>query len=161
MPDPARTTGSTDRRFVLGGIAAGAALPLVAACGSSGDSQAQGTAGGSGSGGATAGTGQHKGKGGAGGKVIATTSEIPVGGGKIFASQKLVVTQPSQGEFKCFSAVCTHQGCLVNRISGQEIDCPCHGSQFSTKDGSVLGGPAPSPLKSEPIQVKGDKIVLG
>lgn len=158
MPEHPRTSGSPARRTVLGGIAgAGAALPLVAACGSGGGSGE--SAGGDAGSGASE-NGQGNGHGGAGGKgVIASTSDIPVGGGKILASEKLVVTQPAQGDFKCFSAVCTHQGCLVNRISGQEIDCPCHGSRYSIKDGSVLGGPAPSPLKSEKIRVQGDKIL--
>lgn len=157
MPDQSRTTGSPDRRTLLGGIAGiGAALPLVAACGSQGDTSAGGS--GSSTGGVASQGGTH---GGARGQVLASTNEIPVGGGKILAQQKLVVTQPSQGQFECFSAVCTHQGCLVNRVSGEEIDCPCHGSRFSAKDGSVLGGPAPSPLRPEKIHVKGDKILLG
>jgi Rieske Fe-S protein len=92
---------------------------------------------------------------------LAATSEIPVGSGKIFTSEKVVVTQPVSGDFKAFSAVCTHMGCIVNQISDGTIDCPCHGSQFSIKDGSVVGGPAPSPLAAEAIKVSGDRIILG
>jgi Rieske Fe-S protein len=93
--------------------------------------------------------------------VLAVTSAIPVGSGKIFSAQKVVVTQPSSGEFKVFSAVCTHMGCIVNQISNGTIDCPCHGSQFSIKNGSVVGGPAPSPLPAESFKVTGNNIVLG
>jgi len=92
---------------------------------------------------------------------LAATSEIPVGSGKIFTPEKVVVTQPVSGDFKAFSAVCTHMGCIVNQISDGTIDCPCHGSQFSIKDGSVVGGPAPSPLAAEAIKVSGDRIILG
>jgi Rieske Fe-S protein len=92
---------------------------------------------------------------------LATTSEIPVGGGKIFTAQKVVVTQPASGDFKAFSAVCTHMGCIVSRISDGTIDCPCHGSQYSIKDGAVVAGPAPSPLPAESIKVSGTSIILG
>ncbi len=40
------------------------------------------------------------------------------------------------------------------------IDCPCHGSEFSVKNGSVVSGPAPSPLPGKSITVAGGKITL-
>jgi Rieske Fe-S protein len=91
---------------------------------------------------------------------LATTSEIPVGSGKIFTSQQVVVTQPTAGEFKAFSAVCTHMGCIVNQINDGTIDCPCHGSMYSIKTGAVVGGPAPKPLPAKQIKVSGDNIIL-
>jgi Rieske Fe-S protein len=91
---------------------------------------------------------------------LTATSAIPVGGGKIFAAQTTVVTQPSAGEFKVFSAVCTHMGCIVNQIADGRIDCPCHGSEYSITDGAVLAGPAPRPLPAKPFKVTGDSIFL-
>jgi Rieske Fe-S protein len=91
---------------------------------------------------------------------LASTSEIPVGGGKIFDKAVVVVTQPTAGEYKAFSAVCTHMGCIVNQISGGRIDCPCHGSEYSITDGAVLAGPAPRPLPAKQIKVTGDSIFL-
>ena len=148
------------RRNLIGGLAAaGLAGPLLAACGSStSNSSAAGTTGSSqapASPSATAGGGS----GGSGGGGI-PTSEIPVGGGRIFADQQVVVTQPKAGEFKAFSAICTHQGCPVSRISGGTIDCPCHGSQFSIEDGSVQGGPAPSPLPEKKVTVSGSTLTV-
>jgi Rieske Fe-S protein len=91
---------------------------------------------------------------------LTATSAIPVGGGMIFASQTTVVTQPTAGEFKVFSAVCTHMGCIVNQIANGRIDCPCHGSEYSITDGAVLAGPAPKPLPAKPFKVTGDSIFL-
>jgi Rieske Fe-S protein len=91
---------------------------------------------------------------------LTATSAIPVGGGMIFASQTTVVTQPTAGEFKVFSAVCTHMGCIVNQIADGRIDCPCHGSEYSITDGAVLAGPAPKPLPAKPFKVTGDSIFL-
>jgi Rieske Fe-S protein len=50
------------------------------------------------------------------------------------------------GQWKAFSATCTHQPCTVQYSSGSSIRCPCHGATFSTSDGGVLGGPAPRAL---------------
>ncbi|MFI8964145.1 Rieske (2Fe-2S) protein [Streptomyces sp. NPDC053493] len=91
---------------------------------------------------------------------LAKTSDIPVGGGTVFKDEKVVVTQPAKGEFKAFSAVCTHQGCLVDKVADGTIDCPCHGSKYRIADGSVAAGPAPRPLPAEQITVSSGTITL-
>ncbi len=92
---------------------------------------------------------------------LATTSEIPDGGGKIIDGVNIVITQPQSGLFRAFSAICTHQGCIVNNVSNGTINCPCHGSKYSIKDGSVVNGPAPSPLAAIAIKVEGTSIFQG
>ncbi|MFJ2112149.1 MULTISPECIES: Rieske (2Fe-2S) protein [unclassified Streptomyces] len=94
------------------------------------------------------------------GDVLAKTSDIPEGGGKVFADQGVVVTQPAAGEFKAFSSKCTHSGCAVNKVSDGVIHCPCHNSQFSVTDGSVKAGPATTPLPAASIKVANDSITL-
>jgi len=133
--------GFSRRHALAGGAAVGLGLPLLAACGDGGSSATDGSTDAPPPSGA-----------------LTTTSEIEVGGGAIFADQRVVVTQPTEGDFKAFSAACTHQGCTVNDIVGSEIRCPCHGSAFSIEDGSVVGGPAPKPLPEVEISVKGDQI---
>ena len=91
--------------------------------------------------------------------VLARTADIPVGGGKILTARKIVITEPQAGSFKAFTAVCTHQGCIVSSVSGGTINCPCHGSRFSIVNGSVVNGPAPSPLAPVSIEVQGTSIV--
>jgi Rieske Fe-S protein len=95
-----------------------------------------------------------------GAKALAATSEIPVGSGMIFPGSQAVVTQPTAGEFKAFSAVCTHMGCIVNQIGDGTIDCPCHGSQYSITTGDVVTGPAPRPLPAKQIKVSGGSVFL-
>ena len=56
------------------------------------------------------------------------------------------MTQPTEGEFKCFTAVCTHQGCIVSSVQAGGIRCECHGSAFSIEDGSAVNPPATEPL---------------
>jgi nitrite reductase/ring-hydroxylating ferredoxin subunit len=93
------------------------------------------------------------------GPPVARTSDIPVGGGKILIAKKIVITQPQAGSFHAFTAVCTHQGCIVGTVAGGTINCPCHGSKFSVVNGSVVNGPAASPLAPVSIKVQGTSIV--
>ncbi|MFI5634054.1 Rieske (2Fe-2S) protein [Streptomyces sp. NPDC051664] len=151
------------RRTVLTAGAAGAA-ELVTACGSSGDGGGSTASAPATSRGATpsTGAGAASAEGSVqGGEVLAKTSDIPVGGGKVFEEQEVVVTQPKEGEFKGFSAICTHKGCTVVAVSDGTINCPCHGSRYRITDAAVVAGPAPQPLAAERITVTGDTIRLG
>lgn len=92
------------------------------------------------------------------GELIGTTQDVPVGGCAVFPDSKIVVTQPEEGEYKAFSAVCTHQGCLVSSASEGDIPCRCHMSRFSPQDGSVVSGPADASLPAVEITVDGTDI---
>ncbi|WP_431994278.1 Rieske (2Fe-2S) protein [Streptomyces griseoflavus] len=149
-------SGPARRTVVAAAGAAGLAVALTA-CGGSDDDASNSPVESGASGGAP-----DDGGGGdaAGGAPLARTADIPEGGGKVFADRKVVVTQPSAGEFKAFSATCTHQGCAVKSVADGVINCPCHNSDFSITDGSVRGGPATKPLPAVEITVSGDSISL-
>jgi Rieske Fe-S protein len=164
-----QTDSLATRRGVLAGVGLVGLASAITACGA-GASSSTATAGNAATTAGAAGTtpaapaGSSAAAGGASsapaGNALAATSEIPVGSGKIFSGQQVVVTQPSAGEFKAFSAVCTHMGCTVNQISNGTIDCPCHGSQYNISTGDVVAGPAPKPLPAKQIKVSGDSIFL-
>lgn len=90
----------------------------------------------------------------ASGTALVATSDVPVQGCAVLAEEKIVVTQPAEGEFKAFSAACTHQGCLVSSSKDGVIPCTCHGSEFSLADGAVLKGPAEAALTEVPVEVR-------
>ena len=135
-------TAINRRRALSGSAAVAAGLPLLAACGDD-------------SGGTTA---EDPTDTSPAGTALASTSDVPVGGCFVVAASKIVLTQPTQGDFKAFSAVCTHQGCLVESSSEGAIPCACHGSRFSLDDGSPQSGPASAPLAAVQIAVDGDAI---
>ncbi len=168
--DAAKTTAAdagVARRSVLRAAAlagtAVAATSVLAAC-AGGNEGSEGNGGG-----ASDGMGSSDGMGGStesspgatadGGATIVATTDVPVGGGVINQDAKVVVTQPAQGEFKAFDAMCTHKQCPVTNVEDGTINCQCHGSRFSIEDGSVKGGPATEPLGSVDVKVDGESIV--
>jgi Rieske Fe-S protein len=165
----ARGPGST-RRTVLAAVATGGATVALGGCavyggqtaapapaedgGGASDRSASGSGGGTGGGTGSGAQGEPT----AG--AIARVSELPVGGGVVLAGRRVVLTRPSSGTVRAFSAVCTHAGCTVTGVSEGTITCPCHGSTFRIADGSVASGPATSPLPAVSVTVEGDSIHL-
>jgi Rieske Fe-S protein len=97
---------------------------------------------------------------GGGAAPLAAATDVPVGGGTVFADRRVVVTQPKQGTFAAFDTTCPHQGCAVNEVTGGTINCPCHGSRFRIADGSVETGPATTGLTARQVRVDGGSIVV-
>lgn len=132
------------RRTVLRGAAlagaAGVGLTGLTACG--------GKSGGASSGPATS-------------VELGATGEVPVGGAKLYRADKVLVSQPAQGSFKAFSAVCTHQGCVLDAVDGTTASCPCHGSRFDATTGAVIQGPATQPLPAVTVTAAGGRLTTG
>lgn len=148
-------TALNRRRALTGTAAVAAGVPLLAACGGSDDDATTATDSSSPSESPSESSSESSG---GSASALATAADVPVGGCFVASAAKVVVTQPTEGDFKAFSAVCTHQGCLVESSSDGQIPCPCHGSAFSLEDGSVITGPATSGLAAVEITVDGDSI---
>lgn len=151
-PDNVTPAGGPTRRTVLASVGlAGVGIAALTACGAAGDAASDVASDVRSS--ATDAV-----------KDAISAASIPVGGGKIFADQKLVVTQPKAGEFKAFSALCTHQGCILREVADGTINCPTgpcgHGSRFDVATGAVRNGPATQPLVEKKVTVSGDGITV-
>lgn len=139
----------TTRRTVLGGAAAAAGLGLAAtACAGSPEEGEQGA-------------GQNSAAPTAPVVALGPSSDVPVGGAKLFREQKVIVAQPSEGTFEGVSAVCTHRGCVLDKVENDEGNCACHGSRFSVTTGKVLQGPATKPLPRVRVTEKDGRLVAG
>ncbi|MEV0600619.1 Rieske (2Fe-2S) protein [Streptomyces sp. NPDC050315] len=166
MSSPSQERAGAARRTVVAAAGAAGLTAALAACGGDGGGGggygSQPSESGEPSGGSpsTGGSATPSKSGGGADKALAKTSEIPAGGGKIFKAQKVVVTQPEKGDFKAFSAICRHAGCIVGDVSDGTINCHCHGSKYAIADGSVRHGPATKGLPAVPLKVRGGEIEL-
>ncbi len=167
MADETRPTCPhlTRRHLMVGAVGVGSA-GVLAACGGGGAPASSTEA--TGSAPASESPSDSGSSSGAGGGDTVPVSQVPVEGGAVVeaADGPVVLTQPASGEFKAFTAVCTHAGCTVGSVEANEIVCPCHGSRFSARDGSNVQGPGGStanlaPLAEVPLTVDGDSLVLG
>ncbi|MDO9377363.1 MAG: Rieske (2Fe-2S) protein [Nocardioidaceae bacterium] len=158
--DEATPTGATrlhPRRTIFRGVATAGGVGVLAACSGGSDDTGSGSAS---SGATTESGGDDASSAAPSGTELGPATDVQVAGGMIYADAKVVVTQPTEGDFKAFSAVCTHQGCLVSEIVENAIVCKCHNSEFSIEDGSVITGPASQPLAAENVTVEGGTITL-
>jgi Rieske Fe-S protein len=151
--DPVLSGAGLTRRRVLSVAAVSGGATLLSACGGGGEASDPGENGTS----SAAPTDAESSD--AGGGALVAVADVPVGGGVILEGERVVVTQPTEGEFKGFTATCTHQSCTVASVKNDQISCACHGSAFSATDGSVINGPATRPLSEVAVAVEGDQVV--
>lgn len=93
------------------------------------------------------------------GSALTAVGDVPIGGGVILGETEIVVTQPTKGDFRGFSAICTHQGCIVREVA-ETINCFCHGAKYSLESGEPVSGPANVALASRELRIEGDDILL-
>jgi len=94
--------------------------------------------------------------------VAAKLSEVPINAGKIFkfGNKPGILVRTASGEFKAFSAVCTHLECIVQyRAETKQIWCACHNGQYNLS-GKNIGGPPPRPLEEFKVNTRGDDVVV-
>ena len=94
--------------------------------------------------------------------VAAKLNEMPINSGKIFkfGNKPGILVRTATGEFKAFSAVCTHLECIVQyRSETKQIWCACHNGQYNLS-GKNIGGPPPRPLEEFKVNTRGDDVVV-
>lgn len=89
-------------------------------------------------------------------------SELALNSGKIFkfGNKPGILIRSASGEFKAFSAICTHLDCIVQyQPEKKQIWCACHNGQYDL-NGLNVGGPAPRPLEEYVVNTRGEEIVV-
>lgn len=95
--------------------------------------------------------------------LVATRSEIPAGGVKLFtyptAKDTAIMVRKADGALVAYSQKCTHLSCAVfYSRENNRLECPCHEGYFSIENGRVLQGPPPRPLPRIRLRESGDQI---
>jgi cytochrome b6-f complex iron-sulfur subunit len=89
---------------------------------------------------------------------LTTVSALNTSGGSAIIQNVLIIN--INNSFVALSSICTHQGCTVGYNSvANDIECPCHGSVYSVS-GSVVVGPAISPLHSFTVTKSGTILTI-
>jgi Rieske Fe-S protein len=81
---------------------------------------------------------------------VAIPADVPVG---LSIIDSVVIHRDAAGGLQAFSGRCTHLGCRIDRVIGDQAVCPCHGSRYKA-DGTVAAGPATRPLR--PLRIEPD-----
>ena len=140
------------RRAVVGGVVAAGASVTLAACAS--EPQAAETT-------PPSATVDQQAQASSGEILLGPAADVMVGSGKKFMVDEMLtvlVTQPKEGDYRGFSATCTHAGCIVNGVQDGQIACGCHGARFNVESGAVEAGPARTALGKITIELRGSDL---
>jgi cytochrome b6-f complex iron-sulfur subunit len=86
-------------------------------------------------------------------------SSLNSAGGSVIV-QRIIVINTDGSHYVALSSICTHQGCTLAYNSGTDnLQCPCHGSVYTTS-GSVVSGPAPRSLQTYPVSKTGNILSI-
>ena len=77
------------------------------------------------------------------------------------AGGKEIVVVNLDGAYYAIGNRCTHMGCMLSdgTLRGETVTCPCHGSIFDVKTGSVMKGPAKKPEPAYQTKTEGEQIL--
>ncbi len=94
--------------------------------------------------------------------VAAKVGELKDNAAKVFkfGSEPAILIRMVDGNYRAFTAVCTHLGCTVQyRPDLHEIWCPCHNGMYDLQ-GRNVSGPPPRPLAQYQVHIQGEDIVV-
>ncbi|MEI8223061.1 MAG: Rieske (2Fe-2S) protein [Actinomycetes bacterium] len=100
------------------------------------------------------------------GTIVGKSTELAMGESKVLSEPdpygrgfKFVVTRTQKG-LVAFSTVCTHEGCAVEVLTKNQLQCPCHGAQFDAVTGAATRRPAYESLREYKVEEISGQIVI-
>ena len=90
--------------------------------------------------------------------VAAKASDLQPNSGIVFkfGTKPAILVRTPDGEFRAFTAVCTHLDCTVQYKSDtSQIWCACHNGTYDL-GGNVVSGPPPRPLERFTVNLRGE-----
>ena len=86
-------------------------------------------------------------------------TQVPVGSAVIV--DKIIIAQPTEGQFVAYSTACPHQGSSITQVDGSTVKCPSHGSVFDIATGTPVSGPATTGMTTVPVTESAGTVVAG
>jgi len=94
---------------------------------------------------------------------VAQTSDLSPGTGKVVqVDGRNFALFNVEGTFFAIDNTCTHRGGPLGegKLSADTVECPWHGALFNVKTGAVTRSPAPAGVRSFPVKVEGNDILV-
>ena len=94
--------------------------------------------------------------------IAAKVGDLKLNSAKIFrfGNRPGILLRIGEGEYRAFSATCTHLSCTVQyRTDLHEIWCACHNGMYDL-NGRNVSGPPPRPLENYQVHVRGEDLVV-
>jgi cytochrome b6-f complex iron-sulfur subunit len=91
-----------------------------------------------------------------------TAADIPNNSGQIikFGRKPVILIRTENGDFRAFSATCTHLDCIVQyRTDLKQIWCACHNGLYDLH-GRNISGPPPRPLEEFAVNIVNDQVLV-
>ena len=150
------------REFCAHAISLVTVASLIEGCGSKGNPAGPG--GGSGGGGNVPALATIAGTAAGNTVTVSNVSGTPLasaGGAALVqaGNNSILVTRTGDSSFNAFTAICTHEGCVITGFSAGTFVCPCHGSQYDTA-GRVTQGPAARSLRQFATEFTNNVITI-
>ena len=90
-------------------------------------------------------------------------SEVPPGGMRLLAVGDVRVALCNvAGTFYAVEDLCTHDDGPLGEVTlrGDVVECPRHGARFDVKTGRAVRMPAVVAVRTFPVRVEGDSVVV-
>jgi 3-phenylpropionate/trans-cinnamate dioxygenase ferredoxin subunit len=94
---------------------------------------------------------------------VAATGDVPEGQVRVVsAGNRSIALCNVGGTFYALDNLCTHDNGPLGegRLAGETVECPRHGARFDVKTGSVRALPAVRPIKTYPVQIEGEEVLV-
>ena len=94
---------------------------------------------------------------------VAETKEVAPGTGRVVEAEgRSLALFNVSGTFYAIDNTCTHRGGPLGEgeLAGEVVTCPWHGAQFNVKTGEVVAPPAQQGVRSFPVKVQGDDVLV-
>lgn len=96
-------------------------------------------------------------------KVARTTELSPGKMIRVHVNGHAILLANVDGTYYATDDLCTHEDASLSTgcLQGEFVKCPLHGSRFDLKTGQAMEDPAEDDLRTYPVKIAGEEILVG